>query len=95
MFQPHAPADTVRVPPQTASATAHIANFFFEALLIAIYFLLKLSDYFSFSYQRAFEALSAKPVIKLQPTERTGVGRVFDSINAAIGDGVRNGEQHL
>ena len=31
-----------------------------------------------------------KTVIKLQPTERTGVGRVFEGINAAIGDRVRN-----
>jgi hypothetical protein len=28
------------MPPLSASDTAHIANFFFEALLIAIYFLL-------------------------------------------------------
>jgi hypothetical protein len=44
------------VPPPSASATANIATLFFEALLIAIYFLLKLSDYFSLSYQRAFAA---------------------------------------
>jgi hypothetical protein len=44
LFQPHAPADAVRVPPPsanaTATATANIANFFFEALLVVIYFLL-------------------------------------------------------
>jgi len=43
-------------PSASASASANIANFFFEALLIAIYFLLKLSGYFSLSYQRAFAA---------------------------------------
>ena len=54
----HASADAARVPPPSASATAHIANFFFEALLMAIYFLLSLSYLTS--------PLYAQPVIKLR-----------------------------